>query len=217
VTFSPDGTRLAFPGPDGAVRIADGRPWGPELQIEQEAVDLVDGLFARPLLKDAVRKQILGHKTIGEPVRRLALELADRYSDEPERFERAARNVVRHRDVALGVYQLALGWAQTACRLAPEDGKYLTTLGIAQYRNGRHADALTTLLKADGLNKGSRPADVAFLAMTQHHLGHADEAKATLARLQQLLKQPANADAESLAFTAEAEELLQSPALQKVR
>jgi hypothetical protein len=211
VSFSPDGTRLAFPGPDGDVRIADARPRGPEVQVEQEALDLVDCLFARPLLKDAVLEQIHGHKTLGEPVRRLARELADRYADEPDRFRHAARTVVRERNVAPGLYRLAVRWAETACRLAPEEGDCLSTLGMAQYRVGRHAEARATLAKAERLNKTSRPAEAAFQAMAQHRLGHCDQAKAALARLHELLKRPANADVESLALVAEAEEVLQGP------
>src|SRR5262249_23045084 len=93
VAFSPDGTRLAFPTADGTLQIADGRPWNLEIQNENEAQNLVDGLFNWPLLKDAVLEQIRGNKTRSEAVRRLALELAARYPDEPNRFERASRNV----------------------------------------------------------------------------------------------------------------------------
>jgi tRNA A-37 threonylcarbamoyl transferase component Bud32 len=210
LAFSPDGTRLAFSGADGELLVADGRPLSAEVRVEQQAVNLVDGLFARPMLQSAVLEQIRGHKSLSEPVRRLALELAARYPDEPERFERASRNVVRERAVAPSVYGLAVTWAETACGLARQDGRCLTTLGIAYYRTGRHADALTALTKADQLNQGKRPADAAFLAMTQHRLGHAAEAKASLNRLQQLMKQATNADKETLALATEAEEVLRN-------
>jgi hypothetical protein len=208
VAFSPDGTRLAFPGPGSDVTIGDGRTWGPEAAVEREAVDLVDGLFVRPMLRDDALELIRTHKTLSEPARGLALELAARYPDGPGRFERASRNVVRERDVAPGVYRLAATWAETACRLAPENVRCRATLGIAYYRTGRYEEALAALTEADRLLKGPHPASAAFLAITHQRLGHTDEAKAALARLHELIKEPNNVGWESLPFTAEAEEVL---------
>jgi hypothetical protein len=88
----------------------------------------------------------------------------------------------------------------------------LNTLGVAQYRVGRYDDALATLTKSEKLNatkEGSLPADLAFLAMTQHQLGKKDEAKATLGLLREVMKQPRwTQDAESVGFLREAEELI---------
>ena len=78
---------------------------------------------------------------------------------------------------------------------------------------GRYSDALATLTKSDKLNAtkgGSFPHDLAFLAMARHQLGKKDEAKATLARLREVLKQPGWAkQAESQVFLREAEELIE--------
>src|SRR5262249_38705473 len=52
---------------------------------------------------------------------------------------------------------------------------YLNNLGVAQYRVGRFPEALATLRRSDEMYskmaKRSRPADLAFLAMTQYQLG----------------------------------------------
>jgi WD40 repeat protein len=212
VTFSPDGTRLASSGADGTVQIVDARPWTPKSQVEQEAHALVEGLFARPMLKGDVRAQIQGHKGITELVRRQALELAGRFEDQPERFRRACREVVRYRDAPPTLYRQALGWARTACALAPGNGGCLTTLGIAQYRLGQYAEALHTLSRAESLNQANprdQPADRAFLAMAHLRLGHKAEALTALAGLRDLMKkQRQRMYEEALAFLAEAETLL---------
>jgi tetratricopeptide (TPR) repeat protein len=111
-------------------------------------------------------------------------------------------------------YEKALVQAQTACRLQPGEGAYLSTLGLAQYRLGKYAEALDTLTRSDkfhsGLPQGSQPADLAFLAMAQHRLGRKEQARATLARLGPLMKQPPWAQQEEAQrYLREAEELVE--------
>jgi tetratricopeptide (TPR) repeat protein len=212
VTFSPDGTRLASASADGTIQIVDARAWAPESQVEQEARALVEGLFSRPLLKAAVLAQVRSHKGIPEAVRRQALELAGRFRDEPERFRRASRNVVRYKGAAPALYRQALGWAQTACALGPENGPCLTTMAIAQYRLGQYAEALKTLVRGGPLNRvdpSDQPAELAFLALAHQGLAHKAEAAAALDRLRKLMKQSRlRIDQEALTFLAEAESLL---------
>jgi hypothetical protein len=87
---------------------------------------------------------------------------------------------------------------------------------VAHYRVGNADKALEMLLRADQIHQtqdqGSLPADLAFLAMTQRHLGHAREAQAYLERLRERLKLPRWAqDAEAQSFLREAEALLAKP------
>jgi tetratricopeptide (TPR) repeat protein len=105
-------------------------------------------------------------------------------------------------------YGFALRQAVAACQLAPQQAKYRTTLGLAQYRLGRFPEALATLTEAERRNAGN-PADFAFLALTQHQLGHKEQAQATLARLREALRQPEwTQDEELRAFLGEAERLV---------
>jgi WD40 repeat protein len=201
LAFSPDGTRLASCSSDGTIQIADGRPWDPSAQVEREAFGLVAGLFGRPLLKADVLEQIRRHRGITEPVRARALELAGRTDDAPEHFDRASREVVRESDAPLALYRQALGWSQTACRLAPANGAYRTTLGIAHYRLGQHAEALAALTRAGELSQGPQPADLAFLAMVHHRLGNQEAARDALTRLR---KEGGSNDEEIGAFQVEA-------------
>jgi eukaryotic-like serine/threonine-protein kinase len=204
--YSPVRGGLASGGFDGTIQILDGRPWTPQIQEEKEAFGLVHGLFARPLLKNDVLERIRRHNGIVEAVRRRALDLAEHYQDDPVRFYQAAWNIVRYPDAPVALYRLALGWVQTADRLAPEHGPYLTALGIAEYRLGQAAEALTALTRAARLDQGSAPANLAFQAMAHHALGHRDEAQTMFHRLQKTMEDPRVAkNEEALAFQSEAE------------
>jgi serine/threonine protein kinase len=111
-------------------------------------------------------------------------------------------------------YQRALRLSQKAVKLLPQNGMILNTLGVAQYRVGRYAEALDTLTQSDQLNRTHRktsiPADLAFLAMTHHQLQHPDQARDFLGRLRAMLKESAHAkNKESQAFLREAEALIE--------
>jgi hypothetical protein len=103
---------------------------------------------------------------------------------------------------------------EAACRAASDNGDFLTTLGVAQYRTERYQESLTTLTRSDQVharaNNGSRPVDLAFLAMAQERLGKKMEARATFERLVQTMKDPAfSSDQQAEGFLREAEALLQ--------
>ncbi len=76
VAFSPDGLKLATAG-DTTVKIWDATPLTPELRVLREARDVVEFLSARSLPKDEVLARIPRDPTIGESVRKLALDLAE--------------------------------------------------------------------------------------------------------------------------------------------
>ncbi len=86
---------------------------------------------------------------------------------------------------------------------------------MAQYRVGHFAAALDTLARADRANsllsQDTPPDNLAFLAMAQFQLGRLEEARFTLSRLQQAIKQPRLAgDRDAQAFLLEAKALLQA-------
>jgi tetratricopeptide (TPR) repeat protein len=180
--------------------------------VEQEAFGLVEGLFDRPLPRADVLELVGHHKGISDEVRRQALDLAERYRDEPARFRQASRAVVRHRGAGPDLFRKALAWAQTACRLAPDDGACWTALGLAQYRLGQYEEALKALARAearDQANTGDRMTDLAFLAMAHQRLGHKAEAATVLIRLRVLAQRHAGRkDEDALLFLSEAETLL---------
>ena len=65
---------------------------------------------------------------------------------------------------------------------------------MAYYRVGNYEKALDVLARSDKINalndNGSRPTDLAFLAMAHQQLGHAKEAEAKLQLLRERMKDP---------------------------
>jgi WD40 repeat protein/serine/threonine protein kinase len=204
--YSPNRFRLASSGYDGTIKILDSRPWSSAIQIENEAFALTHGLFARPYLKARVIEQIRNNMSITDEVRRQALDLAQLYTDEPDRFQQAAWGVIRHPGATQATYRLALDWIQTALRLAPNSGVSLTSLGIALYRLDRPGEALAQLARAAKLDQAAEPANLAFQAMAEQALGHSEEAMARLNELRQVMKKQNFARSEeALSFLAEAQ------------
>jgi tetratricopeptide (TPR) repeat protein len=162
------------------------------------------------LPKEKVLARVRAEQTISEPVRQEALALVQRFRPEqdPQRYDRASRHLARQPWLAVRWYREALCQAEVACRLAPQNASYRTTLGMAQYRLGQYGEACATLTQADQVGPGS-PRTLAFLAMAQHQLGHAEQARATLGRLREVMSKAEWAkDDEAEGFLREAEELV---------
>jgi WD40 repeat protein/tRNA A-37 threonylcarbamoyl transferase component Bud32 len=240
LAFSADGTRLASGSGDGTLTIWDTRPWTAEAATEREAVGLLNFLFGKPLCQADVTAYLTTSTTITPQARQLALALVERYREEhnAERYHQAAWAVVRQRYFNPFQYRFALRQAETARRLAPDQSKYLTTLGAAQYRCKQYAQAQAMLTQGDLLHRTglaslalfagpwpqalvtlwqaqplreAMPANLAFLAMTHHQLGHEESAQAALARLREIADKPEWAkDQDVQSFLREAETLLGS-------
>ena len=94
-------------------------------------------------------------------------------------------------------YRKALPCIEEACQLAPKNGDFLNTLGVAYYRVGNYEKALDMLARATKIHalrdKGSHHKDLAFLAMAHQQLGHAKEADAELQLLRGRMKDPGDA------------------------
>jgi WD40 repeat protein len=189
VAFSRDG-RLATVSLDGTVKIWDGRPWTPEAAVDREALAILEFLFTKPLAKADVVEYLRHSAAMRPQAQQLALSLLDRYREEtdPEKYHHASWALVRQPYLNAFQYGFALLQAKTACRLASEPAKYAAALGAAQYRCRRYEEALRTLTKANPLDQGNSKG-LAFLAMTQHQLGHEREAHQSLDRLHELMRE----------------------------
>ncbi len=107
----------------------------------------------------------------------------------------------------------ALEHARQAVRVAPAEQTTLNTLGVALYRAGKFADAITILKKSLDAGKGQLSAfDLFFLSMAHHRLGHRADARGCFDRAvrwvgeQQTL--PAQYAKDLAEFRAEAEAVL---------
>jgi WD40 repeat protein len=212
VAFTTDGARLASAGSEGTVRVWDASLPTKETQADGEAVALVDFLFSRPLPRVEVGDRIRRNPAITEAVRKRALDFAERYQEErdPKRFNESSMALLRQRSLAAPWYKEALVQAETACRLSPDKNLYRITLGLAQYRLGKYAEAAETL-RQSSKGQDSSPTALAFLAMAHHQLGQEDKAADQLTGLQKLMKGTRWAkDQEAQRFLREAEELIKA-------
>jgi hypothetical protein len=208
VCFSPDGTRLFSVGLDAAVKSWDARPLTPEGAANREAVALLHFLLARPLDKLDIQDHLHRAPGVRPEVRQKARELLEfsREVADPDRYHRAAWALVCQPRLNRFQYGFALRQAEAACRLAPARQQYRLTLGGARYRAGHYQEALATLKEFDAIDPGV-PANLAFLAMTQHCLRQTGQARMTIARLRDGVKDslcPKQEDARVLLREAEA-------------
>jgi WD40 repeat protein len=220
VAFSSDGRRLISGASDNALKVWDAVT-GEEIFTLRGHNDGVLGVAISPdgsriasTSRDMTVKLWEAVAPRAEMVRqRHAIVNAER----APRLNNVSWEMVRVPNRSKEEYERALRQAEEACRLEPNVGYYLNTLGVAQYRAGRYADAVVTLVRSERLNstpkRGPFPADLAFLAMAHHRLGHAAEAAACLDRLRKVMKTGGwQSDPEAKGFLREVESLIATPA-----
>ncbi len=214
VAFSPDGQCLAS-GSFGTVTIWETRV-PPEVQDRRAANQMVADLFPQMGFRASVLERLRALPGMSPNRRQEALGAAQSHPEDPQTLNNLAGELVKLPGRATSDYRKAVRYSEGACQLEPKNGYYLNTLGAAYYRMGNFNKALETLRRSDLINQkeyqGSDPAGLAFLAMTQQQLGHAEEAQAWLQRLRERMKDPRWAqNPEAQGFLREAEEWLARP------
>lgn len=204
-------------------------------ELCEEAASLVLRMRSQLLLPEDVVAAVKATMVSGS-VRAEAMRIAEQLRVSAGELNAAAWRVVTRADATAERYGPAFRAAEEACRFEPNNGHYVNTLGVAQYRVGDYEHALATLRRSDQLNsrpdaphnqiaveerapgsqptttgeeKPGHPADAAFIAMSLYELGRTDDARAALQRLRKLMQQGRWADdPESRAFLREAETLI---------
>jgi hypothetical protein len=212
----------------GQLKTWDAAPLSADVDVEEEAAALVAQLIRDISVRADIVERIKGDLPLRRSVREAALDIADRYQEDPSLLDNEAWYQVISRAQTANEYSLALRKAQAACAIKPESGNYLTTLGVAQYRTRRFAEAVDTLSRAEklhvpALKPGSFPSlinaddgaaphrarvDLAFLAMAHHQLGQGKEAQAYLDRLRESIKEAGSVGQETQSLLAESEAVL---------
>jgi tetratricopeptide (TPR) repeat protein len=113
---------------------------------------------------------------------------------------------VKYRDPARAVAS-----ARRALDLAPGNGDFLNTLGVAHYRNGDWKAAVDALTKSVRLRQGGDSFEFFFLAMAHRQLNEKDKARAWYGRAVAWMDQHKPQDEELKRFRAEATQLLGRP------
>jgi WD40 repeat protein len=213
VAFSPDGQRLASASQDGSIHLWETTSVSPELQHRRATNQMVADLFREMPLCAEVLEQLRTLPGMSPSRKQEAIAAAQTYPENPNKLNYLAWELVKLPGGEMTGYRKALRFSEEACQLEPENGNLLNTLGVAYYCVGNYEKALDVLSRSDKINalryKGSRPSDLAFLAMAHQQLGHGKEAQAELERLRERMKDLRWAqDAQSQGFLREAEELL---------
>ncbi len=216
VAFSPDGRRLASANGDGYFHLWEIASVSPEVQHRRATNQLLAHLFGQMPLRADVVERLRTLPGMSPARRQEALAVAKTYPEDPNELNNLAWQFVKLPGGEMSDHRKALRYSEEACQLEPENGDFQSTLGVAYYRVGNYEKALDVLARSDKINalkdNGSRPTDLAFLAMAHQQLGHAKEAEAKLQRLKERMKDARWAqDTQAPGFLREAEELLATP------
>jgi tetratricopeptide (TPR) repeat protein len=198
LSFSPDDWRLASTSHDQTVRVWEAAAVPEDVWRKRWVVGQVNDLYKELGLRQEVLASLHKYTTLNKCDREFAFQVARTHPENFAQLSQVVWKVVMTRDAGKDAYDLAIRQAQAAINLKPQDGYLLKTLGVAQYRAGRYTDAMETLTKSAKLNGSKQRSDrteLAFLSMTQHQLGKTDDAKATLARLRDVMKHTRGWDA----------------------
>jgi DNA-binding beta-propeller fold protein YncE len=184
--------------------------WSAGIIPRAEAV--VGSLFARLLVRDDVLAELRARPAAAQEIQAASLKLAETWRESAMACNNAAWGLVRGAGRPDTIYRRGLHLAEAACRLEPNNGGCLNTLGIAQYRVGLVSEALASLTRSNTLNDNKEPADLALLAMARQRLGYPAEARALLDRLRHVLTERKGLDpiqvGEGRAFLTEAEAVI---------
>ncbi len=216
VAFSPDGQRLASGNEDGSIHLWETMSISREVQHRRAANQMVADLFGQMPLRADVLERLRTLPGMSPSRRQEFLAVAQTYPENADELNKLAWKLVKPPGGEMSGHRKALRYSEEACQLEPGNGDFLNTLGVACYRVGNFEKALDVLSRSDKINalkdKGSNPADLAFLAMAHQQLGHAKEAEAKLQLLRERMKDPRWAqDTQALGFLREAEERLAKP------
>ena len=219
LAISGDGRQIVSGSIDCTARVWSSEPPATEVDRvrRRAAVDLVQSLFETHLLKSEVLASLQSDRTLDDSLRKVALEVANRRSEDPQGLYESAWLTILRPTASPELNRQALDRLEAACRLVSDDPERLAdyehALGLALYRAGRPDDALQTLerlrSKGVGATAPASPLDLAVRAMANQKLGHFADARAALDELRTFANaKGGSTDPLALEFLAEAESLV---------
>jgi tetratricopeptide (TPR) repeat protein len=141
---------------------------------------------------------------------RCQTDFADSRNTLARLLSRAARSLSMQTDIPVPEWQRAVEQALEAAELAPRQGGYSNTLGIAHYRAGNWKEAIEALDRSERLDsKGELPSvNAFFLAMAHWRLDEKTEAHKSYDKAVEWMDENKPEDEQLRRFRAEAAALL---------
>ncbi len=222
IAFSPDGKTIAAGIYDNSINFDNSiKLWesatpagGYEPRWKLQATrKVVDELYKETGFYSEVIDKLNADNTLDESVRKMALQIANsRLWQDARKLSEQSWEVVSSSGGDIKAYRLALGKAEMANRLEPNDSIILFKLGLAQYRAGAYQDALTTIIQVEKMRVDADleigTPGLVFMAMALLQLGRDEDAQAALNRLRVWLEDVQLAEKHwAQAFVIEAEKL----------
>ena len=151
------------------------------LSLRRAAVEQVQSLFATHLLKADVLSALRAEKSLSEPLRAAALEIAERRTENASGLYEAGWRAVVRPGGRPDDYRLAVRRLEAASRIVTNDperlAQYQQALALAFYRAGQPARAMETIQAvepaiAKATPKNPSPLTLAVTAMANQRLGN---------------------------------------------
>ncbi len=179
-------------------------------QYEKAVADYTKAIELDPTSVEYRRQRGAAHANLGEYDKAVAdytkaTEMAPKFADV---HNQVAWGLVARRDLEVRHAGQAVNWAKKAVELAPKNGAFWNTLGVAYCRAGDWNAALAALEKSMELRKGGDSADWFFCAMAHEKLGDKHKAGQWYDRATLWKEKNKPTDGELVRFKAEAAELL---------
>ncbi len=191
-----------------------------ELSMRRAAVERVQSLFAKHLLKTDVLDALRAEKGLSAPFRAAALEIAERRTENASGLYDAALIAILRPGGQPDRYRLAVRRLEAASKVVADDAErlahYREALALAYYRAGQPARAIETIgiirHPAPAADQPRSPLVLAVTAMASHQLGDSARAQSSVDELRALVQTPRMAHNQEAQFLfREAENVVAGP------
>ena len=156
VAFSPDGQRLASGNEDGSIHLWETTSVSREVQHRRATNQMVADLFGQMPLRADVLERLRTLPGMSPSRRQEVLAVAQTYPEDSSALNNLAWELVKLPGGEMSGYRKALRYSEEACQLEPENGDFLSTLGVAYYRVGNYEKALDVLSRSDKIERAQR-------------------------------------------------------------
>jgi WD40 repeat protein/serine/threonine protein kinase len=191
-----------------------------ELSLRRAAVERVQSLFAKHLLKDDVLGELRAEKSLNPRMRAAAMEIAEKRAENASGLYEAGWRAVARPGGRPDDHRLAVRRLEAACRVVADDperlAEYRQALALAFYRAGHATRAIETTRAAESISESGQraqlPVLLAVTAMASKELGDSAGAQAAFDQLCKLVRTDKWAnDREAQVLFSESEAVVTAP------